>query len=170
MTRIEGVIPTRTERRVRSVLEAQAEERGALLLNHLLYARRPSIFRGARSRSMVLLPPIVYQHVQGYEERLDIHTAGSEAASAPPSRASSSSNPVPSVRAESVLNAATSASRSSPPDGRRLRSVRDLSSLMPSPGRSRYNARATHYLFRTIFAPRKFNRVPRVPSQVLWKR
>ena len=49
MTRIEGVDPARTERRVRSVLEAQAEKWGEPLPNHLLYARRPSIFRGVRA-------------------------------------------------------------------------------------------------------------------------
>lgn len=49
MTRIEGVDPARTERHVRSVLEAQAEKWGEPLPNHLLYARRPSIFRGIRA-------------------------------------------------------------------------------------------------------------------------
>ena len=49
MTRIEGVNPARTERRVRSVLEVQAEKWGAPLSNRLLYARRPSIFRGVRA-------------------------------------------------------------------------------------------------------------------------
>ena len=49
MTRIEEVNPARTERRVRSVLEAQAEKWGEPLPNHLLYARRPSIFRGIRA-------------------------------------------------------------------------------------------------------------------------
>ena len=49
MTRIEGVDPKRAERRIRAVLEAQAGKWGAPLLNHLLYARRPSIFQGARA-------------------------------------------------------------------------------------------------------------------------
>lgn len=48
MARIEGVDPGRAERRIRAVLEAQAERWGAPLLNHLLYARRPTIFRGVR--------------------------------------------------------------------------------------------------------------------------
>lgn len=48
MARIEGVVPARTEKRIRAVLEAQAERWGAPLLNHLIYARRPTIFRGAR--------------------------------------------------------------------------------------------------------------------------
>jgi hypothetical protein len=47
--RIKGVDSARTERRVRSVLEAQAEKWGAPLSNHLLYAKRPWIFRGART-------------------------------------------------------------------------------------------------------------------------
>lgn len=34
---------------INQVLEAQKEKWGAPLLNHLLYARRPSIFRGARA-------------------------------------------------------------------------------------------------------------------------
>ncbi len=48
MARIEGVNLERVERRIRAVLEAQAEKWGAPLLNHLIYARRPSIFRGVR--------------------------------------------------------------------------------------------------------------------------
>lgn len=49
MARIGSVDPEKTERRVRAVLEAQAEKWGAPLLNHLVYARRPTIFRGARA-------------------------------------------------------------------------------------------------------------------------
>ncbi len=49
MARIDGVDPEKTERRVRSALEAQAEKWGEPLLNHLLYARRPTIFRGTRA-------------------------------------------------------------------------------------------------------------------------
>ncbi|MGI8909273.1 MAG: hypothetical protein ACR2JR_01790 [Rubrobacteraceae bacterium] len=49
MARIEGVDPEKTEKRIQAVLEAQAKKWGGPLLNHLLYARRPSIFRGARA-------------------------------------------------------------------------------------------------------------------------
>jgi hypothetical protein len=49
VARIEGVDPKRTERRVRVVLEAQAGKWGTPLLNHLLYARRPSILQGVRA-------------------------------------------------------------------------------------------------------------------------
>jgi hypothetical protein len=49
MTRIEGVDPRRlTDDYAARVLEAQAQAWGAPLLNHLTYARRPSIFRGVR--------------------------------------------------------------------------------------------------------------------------
>ncbi|HEX2741706.1 MAG TPA: hypothetical protein VHM69_14775 [Rubrobacter sp.] len=48
MARIEGVDPERVEKRIRAVLEAQADRWGAPLLNHLIYARRPSIYRGVR--------------------------------------------------------------------------------------------------------------------------
>jgi hypothetical protein len=37
------------DRYVKSVLEAQRKAWGAPLLNHLIYARRPSIFKGARA-------------------------------------------------------------------------------------------------------------------------
>lgn len=37
------------DRYVKAVLEAQSKAWGAPLLNHLIYARRPSIFKGARS-------------------------------------------------------------------------------------------------------------------------
>jgi len=46
--RIEGVDPEATEPYVREVFQAQARKWGGPLLNHLVYARRPSIFRGAR--------------------------------------------------------------------------------------------------------------------------
>jgi alkylhydroperoxidase family enzyme len=49
MARIEGVDRDHVEPYVKAVLEAQAKKWGAPLLNHLLYARRPTIFRGARS-------------------------------------------------------------------------------------------------------------------------
>ena len=48
MARIDGVDPDRAEKPLRAVLEAQTKEWGAPLLNHPIYARRPSIFRGAR--------------------------------------------------------------------------------------------------------------------------
>lgn len=49
MARIEGVDPDEVESYIKSVLEAQARKWGAPLLNHLIYARRPTIFRGARA-------------------------------------------------------------------------------------------------------------------------
>ena len=49
MARIEGVRPGEAgDEYVEKVLAAQAKHWGAPLLNHLVYARRPSIFRGAR--------------------------------------------------------------------------------------------------------------------------
>ena len=50
MPRIEGVDPDRVaDGRIAAVFAAQAKRWGAPLLNHLLYARRPAIFRGARA-------------------------------------------------------------------------------------------------------------------------
>ncbi len=49
MARIEGVDPEKTEGRIKAVLDAQAEKWGAPLPNHLLYARRPEVFRGVRA-------------------------------------------------------------------------------------------------------------------------
>ncbi len=49
MTRIDGVNPEEVDEYTRKVLQAQAKTWGAPLLNHLVYARRPSIFRGARA-------------------------------------------------------------------------------------------------------------------------
>ncbi|HEY0406397.1 MAG TPA: hypothetical protein VGC89_11765 [Pyrinomonadaceae bacterium] len=48
MARIDGVDPEQVDRYTRQVFDAQAKKWGAPLLNHLIYARRPSIFRGAR--------------------------------------------------------------------------------------------------------------------------
>lgn len=50
MTRIEGVDPAAEglEPRISNVFAAQAKQWGAPLGNHLIYARRPSIYHGAR--------------------------------------------------------------------------------------------------------------------------
>ena len=49
MARIDGVNPEEVESSIKKVFDAQAHTWGAPLLNHLVYARRPSIFRGARA-------------------------------------------------------------------------------------------------------------------------
>ncbi|MDT4954211.1 MAG: hypothetical protein QOJ02_2349 [Acidobacteriota bacterium] len=48
MARINGVNPNNVESYIKHVFDAQAKKWGAPLLNHLLYARRPTIFRGVR--------------------------------------------------------------------------------------------------------------------------
>jgi hypothetical protein len=48
MTRIKEVDADKIDDYTRRVFEAQAKKWGAPLLNHLIYARRPSIFRGVR--------------------------------------------------------------------------------------------------------------------------
>ena len=47
--RVRAVDPLNAEPPVQAVLQAQEKKWGAPLLNHLLYARRPSIFRGIRA-------------------------------------------------------------------------------------------------------------------------
>lgn len=47
MARIEGVDPSEADEPIASVLRSQTRKWGGPLLNHLIYARRPSIFRGA---------------------------------------------------------------------------------------------------------------------------
>lgn len=49
MARVKGVNPEGVESSIRKVFEAQRESWGAPLLNHLLYARRPTVFRGVRA-------------------------------------------------------------------------------------------------------------------------
>lgn len=49
MARISGIDPTSAETPVRTVLDAQRKKWGAPLANHLVYARRPTIFRGVRA-------------------------------------------------------------------------------------------------------------------------
>jgi hypothetical protein len=48
MARIEGVDPADVDSYIDKVFEAQTKKWGSPLLNHLVYARRPTIFRGAR--------------------------------------------------------------------------------------------------------------------------
>ena len=47
--RIKGVTPEEADDYARRVFEAQTRKWGVPLLNHLVYARRPTIFRGARA-------------------------------------------------------------------------------------------------------------------------
>jgi len=49
VARIEGVDPDRAEGPIKAVFEAQIKKWEAPLLNYLLYARRPTIFLGARA-------------------------------------------------------------------------------------------------------------------------
>ena len=49
MARITEVNFSEVDRYTKDVLEAQQKKWGAPLLNHLVYARRPTIFRGARA-------------------------------------------------------------------------------------------------------------------------
>ena len=48
MMRISPVKPDEIEENIRQVFKAQSKKWGAPLLNHLVYARRPSILRGVR--------------------------------------------------------------------------------------------------------------------------
>lgn len=48
MARVPDADVDQLDRSIRAVLDAQAKKWGAPLLNHLIYARRPSIFKGAR--------------------------------------------------------------------------------------------------------------------------
>ena len=47
--RVAEVDPKAVDSHIGAVFEAQRRDWGAPLLNHLLYARRPSIFRGVRA-------------------------------------------------------------------------------------------------------------------------
>jgi len=48
MPRIKDLDVAAMDPRIEAVLEAQRKKWGAPLVNHLLYARRPAIFRGVR--------------------------------------------------------------------------------------------------------------------------
>ena len=49
MARVAEINTEEADRYVKDVLDAQRKTWGAPLLNHLVYARRPSIFKGARA-------------------------------------------------------------------------------------------------------------------------
>lgn len=49
MARVREVEPDEVESSIRKVFDAQKARWGAPLLNHLVYARRPTIFRGVRA-------------------------------------------------------------------------------------------------------------------------
>ena len=46
--RIKGIDPKSADKRIAAVLEAQAKKWGAPLINHLVYARNPNIFKAVR--------------------------------------------------------------------------------------------------------------------------
>ena len=48
MARVPDADIDQLDRSIRAVLDAQAKKWGAPLLNHRIYARRPSIFKGVR--------------------------------------------------------------------------------------------------------------------------
>ncbi len=48
MSRIDGIDPDQASGRIARVLEAQRANWGAPLANHLVYARRPDLFRAVR--------------------------------------------------------------------------------------------------------------------------
>lgn len=49
MARVADIDRTSVEGSIRAVLDAQQKKWGTPLLNHLIYARRPTIFRGVRA-------------------------------------------------------------------------------------------------------------------------
>jgi len=49
MARVANADVATADKSIKAVLEAQAKDWGEPLLNHRIYARRPSIFRGARA-------------------------------------------------------------------------------------------------------------------------
>ncbi|MGH9932984.1 MAG: hypothetical protein ACREA9_27680 [Pyrinomonadaceae bacterium] len=49
MARVANANIEGADKYIKTVLEAQAKDWGGPLLNHLVYARRPSIFKGARA-------------------------------------------------------------------------------------------------------------------------
>jgi len=49
MARVANAEVEAADKYIRTALEAQAKDWGNPLLNHLVYARRPSIFKGARA-------------------------------------------------------------------------------------------------------------------------
>ena len=49
MARVANAEIAAADKSIKAVLEAQTKDWGAPLLNHLIYARRPTIFRGARA-------------------------------------------------------------------------------------------------------------------------
>lgn len=49
MARIDGVDPNEVDGYIKQIFDAQTKKWGAPLLNHLVYARRPTIFRGVRA-------------------------------------------------------------------------------------------------------------------------
>lgn len=70
MARIDGVNPEEVDEYTHKVLQAQTRTWGGPLLNHLIYARRPSIFRGVRGmRTGIATSGLIDEQLQALVNR-----------------------------------------------------------------------------------------------------
>jgi alkylhydroperoxidase family enzyme len=179
MARIEGVDPNEVDESTAAVFRAQARKWGGPLLSHLIYARRPSIYRSVRGMwggldASGLLDPklvaLVNRRVATHnrcEFWQDINAAVGSASG------------VPDVKIDALPDYATSplydeAERAALAytDAMTL-SDRDVDDALFARLRAHYDDDAIVELTATIAwenASSKFNRALRVPSQGLWKR
>jgi alkylhydroperoxidase family enzyme len=179
MARIANVNLEETEKYIRNVLEAQSRDWGAPLLNHLLYARRPTIFRGARGMwggiegsglidaSLRALINRRVAFLNGCEFWQDINAAVS-------SQLGVSDEKIDAVADYANNDLFCEAERVALEFGDAMTITgRDVSDELFERLRMFYDEDALVELTATIAwenASSKFNRALRVPSQQLWKR
>jgi alkylhydroperoxidase family enzyme len=179
MARVPDAEVSQLDRSIRAVLEAQAKRWGAPLLNHLIYARRPSIFKGARmmwsgldasglidDRLAVLINRRV-AFLNGCQFWQDINAAVGSALGVPDEKllalAEWESSPLFDSVERLVLELADAMTITG----------RDVSEELFARVRERFDDDAIVELTEIVAwenASSKFNRALRIPSQKLWRR
>jgi alkylhydroperoxidase family enzyme len=179
MARVPDADVEQLDRSIRAVLEAQAKKWGGPLLNHLIYARRPSIFKGVRmmwsglDASALVEPRLVAMinrrvaFLNGCEFWQDINAAvGSELGLQDEKLLALpewESSPLFDSVERLVLEYADAMTITG----------RDVSEELFARVRERFSDDAIVELTEIVAwenASSKFNRALRIPSQKLWKR
>jgi alkylhydroperoxidase family enzyme len=179
MARVTNADLETADKYITNVLEAQAKDWGAPLLNHLVYARRPSIFKAARGMwtgidASGLIDPrlraLINRRVaflNGCEFWQDINAAVS-------SRLGVSNEKIAAVLDYANSNLFSDAERVALEFADAMTITgREVSDELFARLREVYDDDALVELTATIAwenASSKFNRALRIPSQQLWKR
>jgi alkylhydroperoxidase family enzyme len=178
MARVANADVERADRYIQTVLAAQAKKWGKPLLNHLVYARRPSIFKGVRAMwtgldASALIDPSLLAlvnrrvaYLNGCDFWQDINAAVSSELGVSKSKITALNDYATSELYNEVERTTLEFADAMTITGR------DVSDELFARLQSHYNQDELVELTSAIAwenASSKFNRAMRVPSQRLWK-